>query len=760
LENRDDLQRDLTNTKPPAPKGETAPEPEEEQSLGRWLASNGFALLLMLIAIGYVVWNFDAEGIWSIVKALLGLSFVIFIHELGHFLVAKWCDVHVTTFSIGFGPAIPGCWFQWGETTYKLSILPLGGYVQMVGQVDGDEGGDGSEDDPRSYRNKSVGQRMMIISAGVVMNAILAFVCFIVVYQVNGKNRLAPVIGSVDSSLPAYQQGLRPGSEMLQIGDVKDPNFETLLKSVVFTGHGESVKIVAKRPEDAQAMTFIIEPRLQKDGIRPLIGAGPAEALELASPRRMGAGSSGPVVEDSPASRATPPFQFGDAIIATTDPDEPGKLKDLPRDARNPQKDQKDYFEFDRRMQRLAGQEVVVRVARTDADGKTENVDIRVPPAFHATFGVRMRMGQIQAVREGSPADKAGVHVPDKTKSLDGDVIFKIVLPEPGGKKPTVIDDKTLDPERLPFVLRQWADRVRRPDGRVAEKVTLGVHRHLNQNGQQIEDINLALDWDDSWRFDRIIPLYLSSPLAIPELGLAYKIKPIVAGVLPELIADNPLQVGDEIQELQVTYQVGKDRTKTNPSELKDNWASVDYSLNQSSIPITTVKLKIQRDKEVQTVEMTPAIDKSWPLAERGWIFMQDKRLKKADGIGEAIALGLGDTWDNMKQVGQMLYGIVTGRLSVKNLGGPITIAETAYHIAGYDIWEFIFFLGMVSINLAVINFLPIPVLDGGHMVFLVYERIFRRQAPESVRVGATYAGLAIILSLMIFVVYLDLTRH
>src|SRR5262249_24108107 len=107
-------------------------------------------------------------------KVAIGLGLVIFLHELGHFLAAKWCDVHGTTFSIGFGSAIPGCSFKWGETTYKLAIVPLGGYVQMVGQVDGDESSDGSEDDPRSFRNKSVGQRMLIISAGVIMNVILA----------------------------------------------------------------------------------------------------------------------------------------------------------------------------------------------------------------------------------------------------------------------------------------------------------------------------------------------------------------------------------------------------------------------------------------------------------------------------------------------------------------------------------------------------------------------------------------------------------
>src|SRR5205807_1802643 len=151
------------------------------------------------------------------------------LHELGHFLAAKWCDVHVTTFSIGFGPAIPGCSYQWGETTYKLSLVPLGGYVQMVGQVDGDEASDGSEDDPRSYRNKSVGQRMAIISAGVIMNVILAVICFIAVYQGPGKDRAAAVIGSVDTDSPAFRLGIRTGTDVVRIDDIKNPTFEELM---------------------------------------------------------------------------------------------------------------------------------------------------------------------------------------------------------------------------------------------------------------------------------------------------------------------------------------------------------------------------------------------------------------------------------------------------------------------------------------------------------------------------------------------------
>src|SRR5437870_13169442 len=102
---------------------------------------------------------------------------------------------------------------------------------------------------------------------------------------------------------------------------------------------------------------------------------------------------------------------------------------------------------------------------------------------------------------------------------------------------------------------------------------------------------------------------------------------------------------------------------------------------------------------------------------------------------------------------------IITRTISVDNLGGPVTIARVAYKIAGMDFWEFVFFLGLISVNLAVLNFLPIPVLDGGHMVFLVYEKLRGKPASEGVRIGATYAGLLLLGCLMIFVLVLDVRR-
>ena len=114
---------------------------------------------------------------------------------------------------------------------------------------------------------------------------------------------------------------------------------------------------------------------------------------------------------------------------------------------------------------------------------------------------------------------------------------------------------------------------------------------------------------------------------------------------------------------------------------------------------------------------------------------------------------------ENSLCVHGLIPEMITGRVSVELLSGPISIARFAYLFALIDSWEFVFFLGMISINLAVINFLPIPVLDGGHMVFLIYEKLRGKPASEGVRVGATYAGLAFILCLMVFVFYLDITR-
>ena len=102
---------------------------------------------------------------------------------------------------------------------------------------------------------------------------------------------------------------------------------------------------------------------------------------------------------------------------------------------------------------------------------------------------------------------------------------------------------------------------------------------------------------------------------------------------------------------------------------------------------------------------------------------------------------------------------LIKGKISPKNLGGPGTIALAATSEASRGTSRLLLFLTFLSANLAIVNFVPIPILDGGHMLFLAYEGIFRRPVSEKVQVVLTYAGLMMILGLMLFVIFLDVGR-
>ena len=145
----------------------------------------------------------------GVLLMIAGFSVVVFVHELGHFLVAKWAGVRVDKFCVGFGKELFG--FTRGGTRYAFNALPVGGYVKMLGQEDFavDKDGDWQfKKDPDSFANKPVRVRMVIVSAGVVMNLVFAAVAFMIVYTV-GLPSLAPVVGL----FPQAARRIWPGSK-------------------------------------------------------------------------------------------------------------------------------------------------------------------------------------------------------------------------------------------------------------------------------------------------------------------------------------------------------------------------------------------------------------------------------------------------------------------------------------------------------------------------------------------------------------------
>ena len=125
----------------------------------------------------------------------------------------------------------------------------------------------------------------------------------------------------------------------------------------------------------------------------------------------------------------------------------------------------------------------------------------------------------------------------------------------------------------------------------------------------------------------------------------------------------------------------------------------------------------------------------------------------------EAVKAGLDKTWVFAKMVIMTIKTIIAGRVSAKNIGGPILIAQASYKFAQLGIGKLIYFMALLSINLAIINLLPIPVLDGGHLVFVAIEKIRGKPLSDKVMGIANMIGLFLLFALIIFVIFNDISR-
>ena len=169
----------------------------------------------------------------SIFIALLILSFLVFFHELGHFIVARICGVKVEVFSIGFGKKLVS--WRFGQTEYALSMIPLGGYVKLKGQDDSNPKLKNYEAD--SYLSKSPWQRIAILLAGPFFNLFLAFLLYMAVGLL-GKASLLPVVGEVKESYPAVKAGIKAGDTIVAINGKEIKTWEEL-DSMIIESQGE-----------------------------------------------------------------------------------------------------------------------------------------------------------------------------------------------------------------------------------------------------------------------------------------------------------------------------------------------------------------------------------------------------------------------------------------------------------------------------------------------------------------------------------------
>ncbi len=650
----------------------------------------------------------------KIAKVAVGLGFVIFIHELGHFLMAKWNGVKVEKFSIGFGPTLFG-WTR-GDTEYVLALLPLGGFVKMLGEGPEDE--ESKSTDPRAYPNKSVGARMAIISAGVIMNVILGLFCFSFSYT-QPREEVPAVIGSVGAGSPAYAAGLEPGDEIVAIDGRKDPSFSRLLQKVVLSGSGDVLHLEVKRPGQTQVMAMDVEPRRETDMDRPTVGVSGGRGLmvfDFQPPAGMESPPTYPKMSDQ--DRKLKMDYLVAAAAKGTDPKPMASYEEYARlVAANP--DAPITHVIERRL-----------IGEGSNSTSAEKFEFVIPPCRFVDFGVRLTIQPLIAVKRDSPAEKAGFRLGDRIVKVDGREDF--------------------DPLRLPFDCYQSATK----------PMTFEVERA----GPGGEPKTLTLTATPSAAPPKSGPVFPNEPIDAPGLGLCYSVRTRVVAVRPDSPAGKAgIKPGDLITGITIpTSTTGqrddrsKPKTKTIDLDASTpGWFAVIASLQD--LPKGPVEIVVNRASK--PLSITPEPDAAWPYPDRGLRFGPVIRKMPAMGIGAALRAGFDETVDNISIVFATVRSLVERRVSPKNVGGPIMIAQVAYVAAGAGIGDLILFLGMLSINLAVLNFLPIPPLDGGQMAFLIAEKIKGKPLSDSAMIAGTYLGLIFVLCLMVFVTYQDVLR-
>ena len=665
-------------------------------------------------------WFAQPANWWVVLQVAGGLGFVIFVHELGHFLVAKACGVKCEKFFLGFDVGgLKLASFKAGETEYGIGILPLGGYVKMLGQDDNPAAATAEAQrarlsgdlpaepvdaphpawDPRSYPAQSVPKRMAIISAGVIMNVIFAVLMAALAYGI-GVKEMTCALSSVRTGGAAWRAGLRTGDEIVAIGGRKDPIFNDLRHGVTVGSVAKGIEFTIRRPADETERTVVLKP--DTDLGAPTIGVTSPYSLTL--PADLTRGLAGAAAD------AKPTFEGGDTIRAV---------------------DGTPVATYAQLLAILAAKTdapVALTVDRSEkaVDGKVgrvESITIELPPQRRLTTGMTMTPLPIRAVQDDSPAATAGIRAGERLVAVDG---------QPVG------DPFTLD------------DRLR---SRVGETVSLTLD--ATDGGSRTVEIRPRLV---TWRDDETAGI--GSPLSVASLGLAIPIDAVVAAVDAGSPADRAgVKAGDRITRAAIVE----------PNEEADPKGGIELSTQEPNWPVimallqklrvgTSLALKVaSADGPSRDVTITPEAAADQFVAERGLVFDPVYKTVKAGSVAGALRRGLLKAKEDLSMVYGFLGKLTQQQISPRLLGGPIEIAKQAGRHASEGFGRLLLFLTMLSANLAVVNFLPIPVLDGGHMVFLAYELIRGKPPSEGVVVVLSYLGLALILSLMFFVFGLDL---
>ncbi|MDY7107346.1 MAG: site-2 protease family protein [Planctomycetota bacterium] len=728
------------------------------------------------------------SSIYGLLVMVIGFGALIFFHELGHFLAAKWAGIRTQAFAVGMGPVIcswrkgigfrpgstkracdaavrecigsdaflrpPGQTVEQafralseaeyyritdrldiGETEYSLRWVPIGGFVKMLGQEDLKPGA--VSEDSRSYNTCPIGKRMIVVSAGVIMNVLLAIVLFVWAFMV-GVRFEAPVVGEVVDTMPAGTTradnadqlgiravGLQSGDVVTHIDGKEARTFADLHIAAAMSKPGESITLTVDRSGVPEPLRFTMTPRQDRNTGLLSIGAV--------------SGSSATLIEED-----APELQVAEALQETGLSQAGVELGMTVVSAAG--RPISTFQQLNELAAERDGQPVPATWQAVDAEGRPTGpaIEARVPVAPDY-----QDLPYPQPLPEGGrlfESGLSGLMPPAKIKSLGED------SPNVGILRPGDVVLRLGSRDGIRF--GELAREVRRHAGETLAITVLrggevtSVEAIVNRRGML--GVILAYAWDT----------------------------PIIARPLPRIAVPREEGEGMEVVPTPIAPLNLMPRTRiaaVNDTPVED-WPSFRAALRRhtveavsegggAEVELTVVHPTLGAERETLTLalsadDVADLHGLAWHSRLPAYAFQPVYTILSAGGDPlTAAVMGFRETHKLIVMTYLTIDRLFRGSVGVEQLRGPVGIVELGTKILPNGFMYFIFFLGMISVNLAVINFLPLPIVDGGLFLFLVYEKLRGRPPSLQFQNAATIVGICLIGGLLVVTFYNDIVR-
>jgi regulator of sigma E protease len=700
------------------------------------------SLLVLVVLCGAVWLGIQNPGMtWKILQVALGFGAVIMIHELGHFLVAKLCGIKIEMFSIGFPPVLlslkktkqgvrvrilphasadQAVAEEDDGTEYCIGLLPFGGFVKMMGQSD--TGTVEKTDDKRSFLNKPIWQRIAVVAAGVIFNAVGAMILFMALFS-HGLELTPPIVGEVTPNSPADVAGLKAGDRIVEINGEKFVDYMSVVLAAALSDNDHTVKMKVEKSDGSIADIKLMAEKLINDtsGLRAFGIAQPTTLMVSRYIKDPG--------EIDTLYKSTG-FRPNDVITAMNGKPlaKPWQLDEYASSALTP----------------LAA----LTVSRSFPKGSDNtSMQIEVPmvcgpnyPNFRTEFdlaNVYSMVPRLKIAGLGEFSEPTGY-----THTLK--LWFnRIVLRKP---VESAIPKPKFKAEDIVIQIGDVSNPTYKDlrDQTIANKdkpLSVTVLRK-NEEGQlqpvTFEVTPSAKGGDSNRVILDVVPI-------IPLLDMEHA---VVARTIDSTLGPGALPIPSGAQITSVDGQAVK------------SFYDVIRLIRQSSGQRISIEYKLGQDAggtgldvpEQDAIHMQSEMLLTAPLEFY-------KETYKAKNPAQAVAWGVKRTWQFIEQSIFTLTGLFSGNVPASSLSGPVGIATISYKMAGQGIMDLLNFLGLLSACLVVMNLLPLPIVDGGVILLLIIEKIRGVPLNPKILEIITWIGLILLLSVFVWVTYNDVLR-